>query len=281
MTFKAFCNLNIDKVNNKRSIPNKRFYIYRITNKTTGIHYYGSRICDCDPADDIGVSYFSSSYDKEFQQDQKINRQCYKYKVVRICKSNVEKQLFESYLHLKFNVKDNPLFYNKVNQTVSGFDCSGHEYNKGRKLTDETKRKLSAALTGRKMSYETRKRQSEAAFQRTPEQNKLRGVKHKGKTVSDSTRKVQSANNKGGGNPSARIIIIFDSLGNVIAVCHGTFRHVCEVNGYPWATLRQAKHGKRLYTASNGVVSTNITEDNKKFVGWYITIEKKETFREY
>lgn len=275
MTFKEFYSSNIQKVKNVRSIEGKNFYVYRITNKVTGMHYYGSRVsCDA-PKQDLGIKYYSSSYNKEFILDQRNNKPNYKYKVVRVCKTNVDKQLFESYLHLKFNVKSNSKFYNQVNQTTTGFDCTGHSYNTGRLLSEEHKRKCSEALKGRVVSDETKHKQRVAALNRTEAQNKLRGVKHIGKIVTETTRQLQSINNTGASNPSSKVITIYDNLNNVIHICDGTFKQVCNDNKYPWATLRQAKNGNRLYTSKNGAVSKNILESNVAFIGWYIKIEDK------
>ena len=64
-------------------------YVYRITNTVTGYHYYGSKSCDEQPKENIGIKYFSSSSNKLFIQDQKNNPQDYKYKVVKEFKHEV------------------------------------------------------------------------------------------------------------------------------------------------------------------------------------------------
>lgn len=61
-------------------------YVYRISNTLLKKHYYGVRSSIIEPKFDIGVKYFSCSHDKYFLNDQKINRDNYKYKVVRTFK---------------------------------------------------------------------------------------------------------------------------------------------------------------------------------------------------
>jgi len=101
-------------------------YIYRITNIVENKHYYGVRTSkNILPKEDLGTKYFSSSYDKEFIQDQKDHPENYKYKVIRISESRQTVSEIEVYLHNKFNVGINPNFYNQSKQTNSKFDRTG------------------------------------------------------------------------------------------------------------------------------------------------------------
>lgn len=271
MNFLEYKKENEIKVKNRRTILNKYFYVYRITNVVQRKHYYGSRVSSVEPRLDIGIKYFSSSYDKEFMLEQKEFPERFKYKVVRICISNIEKQLFESYVHEKFNVGASVDFYNQVRQTLVGFDCTGHICNKGRKLSKSTKDKLREALTGRYVSEETKQKQREVALSRTKEENMRRGVKHIGKKVSTKTRELMRKQNIGACNNQAKIIKILDANGEILDVCNGTFKQVCEIKGYPWATLRKAKYGKKLYLDKEGKPSKNIPIASRKFIGWSIT----------
>lgn len=109
----------------KNSVYDMKYhYIYRITNIKEGMHYYGVHSCDCLPKEEIGISYFSSSKNKEFIQDQKENPQDYKYKVIKVFSTRSEASYHEEFLHAKFNVKDHKLFYNKHN-ACGKFDPSG------------------------------------------------------------------------------------------------------------------------------------------------------------
>jgi hypothetical protein len=100
-------------------------YVYRITDKITNKHYYGKRSCTVLPIEDLGHTYFSSSRDKKFIQEQKDNPQRFKYKIVRICKSVKEALLLEVKLHAMFNVGINPCFINKAKQTTDLFSTCG------------------------------------------------------------------------------------------------------------------------------------------------------------
>ena len=270
MRYSEYEKVNRENVSNTRSVLGRYCYVYRITNVIDNKHYYGSRVSDVHPKMDIGVKYFSSSFHKGFMQEQRNYPDRFKYKVVRVCKDNIDKQLFESYLHYKFNVCKNSSFYNKANQTLTGFDSTGHQYNKGRPLSEETKAKLSKVLTGRVVSEETRQKQREAALRRTKAENLLRGAKHIGKVVSQETRDLQSSQRTGTKNHNAKTILILDSAGVVLHKCNGTFKQVCTDNKYPWTTLRKAKYGKKLYLDVDGNKSRNVPKGSMKFIGWSI-----------
>ena len=270
MTFKEYKTANEHKVKNTKVIVDRYFYVYRITNKETNMHYYGSRVSVKSPKEDLGIVYLSSSYNKEFISEQKADKNKFKYKVVRVCSNNVDKQLFESYLHEKFNVGVNSLFYNMVKQTVEGFDSTGHKFNVGRKLSQATKDKLRITSSNRVITEAARENYRAVALARTKEENLLRGAPHKGKKISEHTRELFCKNNTGSGNPAAKTITVFDSNDNIVMTSIGTFKKDCELNNFPWATLRQAKNGKKLYINSNGTVSKNMLESSRKFIGWYI-----------
>lgn len=129
------------------------YYVYRISNLVEKKHYYGFRICKTqDPKDDIGKRYFSSSTDKEFLIDQKLNPQNYRYKVVAKFDNKVAAALREVKLHKKFNVRTNPNFYNRTNASSNGHNW----YGVCREVSSETRAKLSNALMGKPRSEETK-----------------------------------------------------------------------------------------------------------------------------
>ena len=104
------------------------FCVYRITNIVEKKHYYGYKSSVIHPSKVVGVTYFSSSkgiYGKQFIADQKENPQNYKYKIVQIFNSKDEALSREIRLHTKFDVKNHSKFYNKSNQTSTGFDTTG------------------------------------------------------------------------------------------------------------------------------------------------------------
>ena len=129
-------------------------YVYRITNIVEKRHYYGKRSSKINPKLDLGIKYFSSSKDKDFLQDQKLNSDNYKYKVIRIYKTGKEALIAEIKLHNKFDVGVNPSFYNRVKQTSTGFDYTGKHHSKA------AKEKISAAQKGKHVSEATREKMS-------------------------------------------------------------------------------------------------------------------------
>ncbi len=111
-------------------------YIYRVTRIKDKQHYYGSRseLLEVEEAT-IGYKYFTSSdYVKE---DFKKNPSNYYFKVIRYFNNRVDKIIFESYLHQKFNVKAHRRFFNRMNCTPFGID------NTGNPCSVETKEKMS------------------------------------------------------------------------------------------------------------------------------------------
>ena len=137
-------------------------------------------------------------------------------------------------------------------------------------MSQATKDKLRITSSRRVVSKETKEKQRAIALARTKEENLLRGAPHKGKKISEHTRKLFCKKNTGSGNPAAKVITVFDSKDNIMMVSHGTFKKDCERNNFPWATLRQAQNGKKLYISRDGTVSKNMLESSRKFIGWYI-----------
>lgn len=129
------------------------FCVYRITNLVEKKHYYGYKSSSIHPSKVIGITYFSSSRDKEFISDQKENPQNYKYKIVQIFGSKEEALAREIRLHNKFDVAVNPNFYHKAKQTSSGFDTTGKVTVKNKdgdylQISIEDKRLISGELVG-------------------------------------------------------------------------------------------------------------------------------------
>ena len=130
-------------------------YVYRISCKETGRHYYGCRTSEVHPSKDLGVVYFSSSLNEDFKSDVMSNPQNYKFKVVKILNSPSDKIIFEAFLHQRFDVKKNTKFLNRANQTPFGFDQSGT------KQSEESNRKRSESLKRKTHSEEYRRKMSE------------------------------------------------------------------------------------------------------------------------
>ena len=124
----------------------KTFYVYRIANKENNKHYYGYRKTEKDPKLDLGIKYFSSSTDKEFINEQKLNRDKFKYKVIKICETQEEALNLEIKLHKKFNVAKNSNFYNKSIQTSTKFI----DGNFGKKMSEKNKELIKQRMLGHK-----------------------------------------------------------------------------------------------------------------------------------
>lgn len=126
-TYKEYKELSIKKLIEKgkefsfEKVDDRFHYIYRITNKITGIHYYGSKTST---SLDIGIKYFTTSSNLEFKKDFKNNTKNYKIKIVKIFDNKWDKQIYESFLHQYFNVKQHKKFYNKNNQLPTGRDTT-------------------------------------------------------------------------------------------------------------------------------------------------------------
>jgi hypothetical protein len=128
----------------------KTHYVYRISNIVLNRHYYGARSTKYSPKEDLGIRYFSSSHDKEFLKDQKVNPQNYKYKIIKSFSSREDAILLEIKLHNRFDVGVNPNFYNRSKQTSTGWDTTGipptnadRPWNRGIPLSNEIKEKIS------------------------------------------------------------------------------------------------------------------------------------------
>lgn len=161
-------------------------YVYRITNMHENRHYYGTRSCKSEPDKDIGFTYFSSSKDIHFRDDQQENPQNYKYKVIRLFESRQDAIAFEIKLHVKFNVSANESFYNRSKQTSIGFDTAGSKMPKisiaakerfknpdnhprgmlGKTHTVESNQKRREKILGLKRSEQTKMKHRETALAR-------------------------------------------------------------------------------------------------------------------
>lgn len=130
----------------------KYHYVYRITNKENNKHYYGARTSDVVPELDLGIKYFSSSKDKEFMNDQKLNKYKFKYKIIKILETREDAINLEINLHNKFEVGKNKNFYNRSKQSSTKFDTSGISFNSGIPKTKECKEKLSKLYKGKTLA---------------------------------------------------------------------------------------------------------------------------------
>ena len=104
---------------------NKFNYVYQITEISTGIKYIGSRGSEKLPALEDLKKYKSSTKDIQFELNQINNPLNYWYEILSYHSTRDEATLEESRLHFLYDVKCNPGYYNRSNQTANGFSVAG------------------------------------------------------------------------------------------------------------------------------------------------------------
>lgn len=128
----------------------KNNFVYIIINKENNKKYIGCKSCNEEPHEVIGKTYFSSSRDKCFIQEQKEFPERFKYIVIKNFKTRIEALNYEIELHNRYNVNINPQYYNKAKQTSTGFDV--HIIHEHWPL--EVRQKISKANKGKKLPRE-------------------------------------------------------------------------------------------------------------------------------
>lgn len=125
-TFNEYYNFVLkNKIN---VIPKDKYkfnYVYRITNLKNNKHYYGVRSSNINPCRDI-LNYKSSS--KLVKKDiNNLGINNFKFKIVKNFKKRIDANIFESYLHHKFDCKSSKNFYN-LNNSYTTFDTTNCVY---------------------------------------------------------------------------------------------------------------------------------------------------------
>jgi hypothetical protein len=224
-------------------------YVYRITNKVLNKHYYGKRSSNIPPYQDLGIKYFSSSYDRSFRTDQKSNPQDYKYKVIRMYESSTEALAMEIKLHNKFDVARNKSFYNMAKQTSTGCDCTGStrviseaqrallsEIHKGKTISEEQRKKISESLKGRPSPNKGNK-YSEEAKKLISERNKGANNPNYGVKASPEKLKKMSEAASGIKNPNAKPANIYDYETKSVIAENVVIKEWCRSNNYSPSSL--------------------------------------------
>ena len=123
-------------------------YCYILTRLSDGIKYHGVRWANVKkklaPLQDLGISYFSSH--KVLSKEFKNNKDNFQFKVTKIFSNKEEAIIFEK----KINKK---LIYNKNWANKQAFPAINNEIHPmlGRKVSNETRRKISDANKGIKL----------------------------------------------------------------------------------------------------------------------------------
>jgi len=128
-------------------------YVYRITNIEEQKHYYGCRSTNLKPTNDLGKRYFSSSSDMSFRRLQKTSPEKFKYKILSVHDNREDALLKEIRLHKRFDVKNNPKFYNQSNQLSLGFSCNNKGRTKQKGSDNSHAKKINIFDSERKLVY--------------------------------------------------------------------------------------------------------------------------------
>jgi hypothetical protein len=198
-------------------------YVYRISNTSDNMHYYGKRSSKIHPKEDLGIKYFSSSKDVTFLEDQKLNPQNYEYIIVAYCSTSKEALELEIYLHSYYKVGCNSRFYNKAAQTSVGFSTEGVKYS------EERKAKMSLINKGKKLSEEHKNKIRKAS---------IGNKRNLGKKHSDKTRHKLSEAGKGLNNVNAKVINIYDYTTNELLAKNVVASVWCKENNHVAYCLR-------------------------------------------
>lgn len=162
-------------------------------------------------------------------------RKNFKKIILEECTDKISLAQREEYWLNYFQVESNPEFYNQTNKA---FGNSGQSH--------ETKKKISMAKKGTKLSEETKKRMSEARKNHpmyTDEWKQKISEALKGKEVSNTTRKKQAASAKGNKN-RRKSVNQYDLKGNFIKKWDSV-KEASEFLGKHPAAITEVCNGKR------------------------------------
>ena len=174
----------------------KEYHYVYYSYEEYGRGYIGSRTCKCLPEEDI--RYFGSFKDKSFKPTQKI--------ILRTYATREEAYIDEIILQQYYKVVENSHFANRAYQTSTGFSRKGMiPHNKGKKMSEEQKRKLSSSRKGKGMSEENKKRLSKLFKGRklSEEHKKKIGESNKGKPrqTKEGLERLRKLQEERKGNP--------------------------------------------------------------------------------
>jgi hypothetical protein len=152
----------------------EKHYTYLITNlnPTNEKYYIGVRTCRCNISEDV---YFGSC---SYLRDEMVKNGVGQYEKVIISefKDRNNAMAHEIQLHEEYNVGINPLFYNRVKQTSTGFDIQGN-IAIGKKISAKRLDPLWQATTGKEAFEKQRATKSNIRWKK-----KTGAIVSKGKT---------------------------------------------------------------------------------------------------
>ena len=138
----------------------KHNYTY-LLEYSDGMLYHGVRSCDCPIKDD---NYYGTSKHTPDEIPKKT--------ILTEHSTRKEASNEEIRYHAELDVKNNDLYYNKSNQTSTGFDTTGVQ------LSPETRQKISGAMKGKKRPLFTPEHKQKLSDAKKGENNPMYGKKH-------------------------------------------------------------------------------------------------------
>ena len=146
-------------------------YVYLTLDSSDGRIYWGSRTCDCNPEDD---PYMGSHKDETFHPDEKY--------IWATFETRKQADDAEDVLHDLFDVVESSTFANLSKRTFRHWEWQGSRH------TPQTREKLSAQKQG----------ELNPQFGKTTSEKQKESVRlaHKGKIITETTRKRQQVSQK-------------------------------------------------------------------------------------
>lgn len=205
------------------------------------------------PYMDLGIKYFSSSTDSDFINEQSSNPNIFRYKIIKIFTNRNDALELEIRLHNKFDVGQNPLFYNKAKQTSTGFDMTGIP------RTKEFKKHISELFTNRFFSEKTKKLISDNVTELWKNDEYVQKQKASRKP-SDGIR-----------NNNSKPVTIYDNNHQPILSVLFNIKESLDILGMPGTSFQQSLYkNKPLFQSTR---KTDIAKIKNKgiyqYKGWY------------
>ena len=243
----------------------KYHYVYTITDtKPSSSHYLyiGVRSSDVSPYEDIrymGSCKLLKEHIALGDIDDFIKE------VISIWDSREEAVREEIRLHNKYDVGNNPAFYNRVKQTSTKFDSSNltgalnHFFGKHHSEEQKNiwKKSRKGTRTGAENSFYGKTHTADAKSKISESWNINR---------EERCAKISEAQKRN--NAKIKTIIIYDSNGTMMYTVSSGFKRFLRENNLPWSFIQSYQNdGEPIY--ENPSPKVRIKDEFKKYKGWY------------